>query len=164
MKEEEEEQRLLLPPAAAGLPLPYLSVDQRHAATSPTQPTHTHHAAQWPSQPTGHAAHAPSLTPFIHPPCVVCGWGQDYKEFLEGLIKPEEKESSPLVADYKEHHTDATVHFSLDLVPGRVADVEAQGLHAALKLTTKVSTGNMMLFDASELPAGGVPAAAAAAD
>ena len=28
-------------------------------------------------------------------------WTQDYKEFLEGLVKPEKKDDAPLVLDYK---------------------------------------------------------------
>ena len=40
-------------------------------------------------------------------------WTQDYKEFLEGLVKPEKKEERPSVEDYKEYHTDTTVHFEV---------------------------------------------------
>ena len=42
-------------------------------------------------------------------------WTQDYKEFLEGLIKPEEKAGPAVLADYREHHSDADVHFSLQV-------------------------------------------------
>ena len=47
-------------------------------------------------------------------------WTQDYKEFLEGLIKPEEKAGPAVLADYREHHSDADVHFSLQLLPGQM--------------------------------------------
>ena len=39
-------------------------------------------------------------------------WTQDYKEFLETLIKPEDK-GAALLTDYREHHSGSHVHFSL---------------------------------------------------
>jgi hypothetical protein len=36
-------------------------------------------------------------------------WTQDYKEWLETLIKPEDKNEAPLLVDYKEAHTDQKV-------------------------------------------------------
>ena len=36
-------------------------------------------------------------------------WTQDYKEWLETLIKPEDKNEAPLLVDYKEAHTDQRV-------------------------------------------------------
>jgi len=75
-------------------------------------------------------------------------WTQDYKEFLEGLVKPADG-SRPLLADYREHHTDAAVHFALQATDGGMAALTAApGLESRLKLTTKVSTSNMVLFDA----------------
>jgi len=75
-------------------------------------------------------------------------WTQDYKEWLEGLLKPGEKGEPPLLADYREHHTDASVHFSLQVAPGRMrALLASPGPEAALKLSTKLSVGNMVLFD-----------------
>eukprot|EP00879_Flechtneria_rotunda_P032639 GHRR01035889.1.p1 GENE.GHRR01035889.1~~GHRR01035889.1.p1 ORF type:complete len:230 (+),score=83.06 GHRR01035889.1:563-1252(+) len=93
-------------------------------------------------------------------------WTQPYKEMLEGLLKgtmstvpgraKKDKEDGaalgegPLLADYKEHHTDEDVHFDLELVPGKMAAclATAGGLEAKFKLASKISTGNMMLFDA----------------
>ncbi|KIY93608.1 DNA topoisomerase II [Monoraphidium neglectum] len=88
----------------------------------------------------------------------------DYKEFLEALLKgdgskgpkDDDKKAAkgasaggePLLLDYKEHHTDTTVHFSCDVVPAKMPDLMAAGLEAKLKLSSKISTGNMMLFDA----------------
>ena len=68
-------------------------------------------------------------------------WTQDYKEFLEGLIKPEEKAGPAILADYREHHSDADVHFSLQLLPGQMAPCLAAGLHAKFKLQSKISCG-----------------------
>jgi hypothetical protein len=49
----------------------------------------------------------------------------------------------PLLADYKEHHTDVSVHFDVDLVPGKLAALTAAagGLEAKFKLSSKISTG-----------------------
>ena len=68
-------------------------------------------------------------------------WTQDYKEFLEGLIKPEEKAGPAVLADYREHHSDADVHFSLQLLPGQLEPCLAAGLHAKFKLQSKISCG-----------------------
>jgi hypothetical protein len=49
----------------------------------------------------------------------------------------------PLLADYKEHHTDVSVHFDVDLVPGKLAALSAAagGLETKFKLSSKISTG-----------------------
>ena len=74
-------------------------------------------------------------------------WTQDYKEFLEGMVKP--ADGSPAVlADYREHHTDATVHFALAPASATAASDLASNLTAKLKLSTRVPTSNMVLFDA----------------
>ena len=41
-------------------------------------------------------------------------WTQDYKEFLETLIKPEDK-GAALLTDYREHHSGSHVHFTLQV-------------------------------------------------
>lgn len=43
--------------------------------------------------------------------------------------------------DYKEHHTDATVHFEVELVAGKMAQCMEAGLENKFKLTSKISTG-----------------------
>lgn len=51
-------------------------------------------------------------------------WTQDYKEWLETLIKPEDKNEAPLLVDYKEAHTDQRVGLGLrsgvDVQPSNV--------------------------------------------
>ncbi len=42
-------------------------------------------------------------------------WTQDYKEFLETLVKTEKKEDIPFITDYKEYHTDVSVRFVITL-------------------------------------------------
>lgn len=75
-------------------------------------------------------------------------WTQDYKEFLETLLKPENKEERPSISDYKEHHTDTTVLFRITVTPDQLREAQDVGLMKKFKLTTSVATSNMMLFDA----------------
>ena len=67
-------------------------------------------------------------------------WTQDYKEFLEGLMKPEDKNQVPLIADYREYHTDTKVHFSVTVTTEKLTEIVAAGLEKKLKLQTSLST------------------------
>lgn len=69
-------------------------------------------------------------------------WTGDYKEFIESLMvaKPPK---TPLVTDYKEHHTDSSVRFEIKLSPGN----EDINVEAAFKLSKQLSTTNMHCFD-----------------
>ncbi|KAL4420378.1 hypothetical protein ABPG77_002318 [Micractinium sp. CCAP 211/92] len=78
-------------------------------------------------------------------------WTQDYKEFLEELAKPEDKNATPFIVDYKEYHTDTTVSFRVTLTEGKMREALAAGLLDKFKLKTKISTGNMMLFNSDGL-------------
>lgn len=49
----------------------------------------------------------------------------------------------------REHHTDLTVKFTVTLTDAGKAEATAKGLLAFLKLTGKMHTSNMMLFDSS---------------
>ena len=73
-------------------------------------------------------------------------WTQDYKEFLEELAKPEGKKD-PFIVDYKEHHTDTSVHFVIKMTPEKMKEALDAGLYNKFKLTSKISITNMMLFD-----------------
>eukprot|EP00889_Picochlorum_renovo_P007738 jgi/Picre1/34768/NNA_002234.t1 len=75
-------------------------------------------------------------------------WTQDYKEFLEELAKPEGKKE-PFIVDYKEHHTDTSVHFVITMTPEKMKEALDVGLYSKFKLTSKISITNMMLFDHS---------------
>ena len=48
----------------------------------------------------------------------VRSWTTDYKEFLETLMNPKEKNATPFITDYKEYHTDATVKFVVTMIAG----------------------------------------------
>ena len=77
-------------------------------------------------------------------------WTQDYKEFLEGLIKPEPGQGSAMLVDYREHHSGANVHFSLQLSESRAAEVTGADLTAKFKLSNKMSTGALLCFHFSK--------------
>ena len=66
-------------------------------------------------------------------------WTQDYKEYLEGLIKPEDKAQKAALVDYKELHTGANVHFELQTAEGAVLETEGPQLAARFKLTSKIN-------------------------
>ncbi|CAN0279504.1 unnamed protein product, partial [Hapterophycus canaliculatus] len=99
-------------------------------------------------------------------------WTQDYKQFLESLLTGAEdtkskeggskgkgsgkgkgggdKEKTPTrcIKDFKENHTDTTVHFTVTM---SMEDLDAlekgDGLYKYFKLESSVSTNNMVLFD-----------------
>merc|ERR1719160_553089 len=52
-------------------------------------------------------------------------WTQSYKEFLEELMpaegKKSEEASDAAISDFKEHHTDNTVHFEVIMTPEQMA-------------------------------------------
>lgn len=73
-------------------------------------------------------------------------WTQDYKEYLEELAKSEGKKD-PFIIDYKEHHTDTSVHFVIKMTPEKMKEALDVGLYTKFKLTSKISITNMMLFD-----------------
>jgi len=71
-------------------------------------------------------------------------WTQDYKEFLEEMVKPEDKNATPFITDYKEHHTDSSVHFVVTLPEDKMREALAAGLHSKFKVTTKISIGEFV--------------------
>ena len=52
------------------------------------------------------------------------------------------QDAAPVLADYKEHHSDANVRFVLHFLPDKLDEIMAQpgGLEAKLKMTTKITT------------------------
>lgn len=72
-------------------------------------------------------------------------WTQDYKKFLTELAIPEKK--TPVIADFKENHTDTTVHFTIILTPEQAKALEGQDLYKFFKLETSIKITNFNLFD-----------------
>lgn len=52
-----------------------------------------------------------------------------------------------LAQDYKEYHTDTTVHFIITLTEKGKDAIKKEGLEKAFKVTGKISTSNMVMFD-----------------
>jgi len=82
----------------------------------------------------------------------VKNWTQSYKEFLEELMPQEggkkgEESSDSTITEYREYHTESTVHFELTLTPEQMKKAEAQGLEKTFKLKSSLATSNMVLFD-----------------
>jgi DNA topoisomerase II len=74
-------------------------------------------------------------------------WTTSYKEFLEEKVAGSEKVPST-IKDYKEYHTDTTVHFIIELNQKGEEEIKAKGPETFFKLTTTKTTSNMVLFDA----------------
>ena len=51
--------------------------------------------------------------------------------------------------DYKEHNDDTTVHFEVIMSEENLLMAKQEGLLQKFKLTTKISTSNMHLFDSN---------------
>merc|ERR1719408_1238843 len=78
-------------------------------------------------------------------------WTQDYKEFLEGMMpgeKKSEESAGYMIEDFREYHTENTVHFTVNMTAEKMKEAEKIGLEKVFKLKTHVSIQNMMLFDA----------------
>ncbi|GAA5856986.1 hypothetical protein JCM8547_008496 [Rhodosporidiobolus lusitaniae] len=75
-------------------------------------------------------------------------WTQNYKEMLESWVGGTEKQPA-WVKDYKEYHTDTTVHFIVTLTDKGKEAIEKDGLEKTFKITSKVNTSNMVCFDPS---------------
>merc|ERR1719223_2361576 len=77
-------------------------------------------------------------------------WTQDYKELLEGMMpgeKKSEESAGHMIEDFREYHTENTVHFVVTLTAQKMQEAEKVGLEKTFKLKTHVSIQNMMLFD-----------------
>ncbi|CAK5027807.1 unnamed protein product [Meloidogyne enterolobii] len=77
-------------------------------------------------------------------------WTQTYKEkIIEPMFDGSEKNKPQLLQDYKEYHTDTTVHFICRLKPDDMAKAEQKGLYDVFSLKSSINTSNMVLFDAA---------------
>jgi len=70
------------------------------------------------------------------------------EEKKEKPKKGKKKMNGPFVKDYKEYHTDTTVKFVVEFLPGKLAELEASGdLETVMKLNVSISINNMVLWD-----------------
>ena len=73
-------------------------------------------------------------------------WTSTFKESLEERSVGTEKVPAT-IKDYKEYHTDTSVHFVVELNAKGQEEMKAKGPHEFFKLTNQISTSNMVLFD-----------------
>lgn len=75
-------------------------------------------------------------------------WTQDYKSFLEGMMTGTDKSPSK-ITNFKENHTDTTVSFTVNASKEMIDsfEEEKEGLYRLFKLSTTISTKNMVAFD-----------------
>lgn len=74
-------------------------------------------------------------------------WTQDYKQILTEMMLPEKK--APVIADFKENHTDTTVHFTVMLTPEQAQALQGQDLYKFFKLEAAITTSNFNLFSST---------------
>lgn len=74
-------------------------------------------------------------------------WTSSYKEGLEERVIGTDKVPAT-IKEYKEYHTDTTVHFVVKLNEKGVKEIESKGAEAFFKISTQTTTSNMVLFDA----------------
>jgi len=74
-------------------------------------------------------------------------WTQDYKEAVLQAMLSTEGPGTGQIEDFKECHTEATVHFVITVTEEQMAAHEYIGLEKSFKLRSSLSTNNMMFFD-----------------
>ncbi|KAI9183901.1 DNA topoisomerase 2 [Blastocladiella emersonii ATCC 22665] len=72
-------------------------------------------------------------------------WTEKFKDMLETFLAGTEKEKA-CITDYREYHTDVTVHFIVTLTPD-AAKMSDEELEKKFKLATTLSVSNMVCFD-----------------
>jgi len=92
-------------------------------------------------------------------------WTQSYKEMLEGMLTgssgtasasnedvneeaTRQRQPAPFIRDYREYHTDTTVRFLVTLSATNMAAAESEGIAKKFKLTSTLTTSNLVCFDA----------------
>ncbi|ORX76043.1 type II DNA topoisomerase [Anaeromyces robustus] len=73
-------------------------------------------------------------------------WTQTCKEMLESFMTGTEKQP-PIIKDYKEYHTDTSVHFRIFVSEANMKKLEEEGLEKKFKITNIINLTNMHLFD-----------------
>jgi len=73
-------------------------------------------------------------------------WTQDYREFIEEHLLSK-KSDTMILEDYKEHHSEKTVHFEMFLTPEGAKAMSSKDLLTRFKLRSTITTSNMVLFD-----------------
>lgn len=73
-------------------------------------------------------------------------WTQNYKEkVIEPFFDGSDK-TAQILQDYKEYHTDTTVHFVCKFKPDELDNVEQRGVYDVFSLKSTINTTNMVGF------------------
>mmetsp|Transcript_63109 Transcript_63109/g.116386 ORF Transcript_63109/g.116386 Transcript_63109/m.116386 type:complete len:1885 (-) Transcript_63109:169-5823(-) len=75
-------------------------------------------------------------------------WTQDYKEWTLEQLPKKDADTRSLITEFREYHTETSVHFSLTVPPDKLANAESKGLHKQFHCYGRLSSTNMMLFGA----------------
>merc|ERR1719453_37670 len=59
-------------------------------------------------------------------------WTQDYKEFLQGMLPGAEKKTKIAMQDFREYHTERSVHFNLKFEGNEMNKLKQEGLGQGL--------------------------------
>ncbi|CAE8717715.1 unnamed protein product, partial [Polarella glacialis] len=74
-------------------------------------------------------------------------WTQDYKEAVLQAMLSTDGPGSGQIEDFKEYHTEASVHFVVTVTEAQMAAHEYIGLLQSFRLRGSISTNNLMFFD-----------------
>ncbi|KAL0098080.1 DNA topoisomerase [Phycomyces blakesleeanus] len=77
-------------------------------------------------------------------------WTDSFKEHLESLRDPKEKKFDIAIMDYNNNSTDCTVDFTIMLDGPNLEKAHTIDLLKVLKMTTSISTSNIVCFDRNE--------------
>lgn len=75
-------------------------------------------------------------------------WIAPYKEFLDTNTVGNSNAKDPLVDDYRDNGTESKVNFTISMPADKAKMMSSDFAYKMLKLTSSVSTSNMVLFDA----------------
>ncbi|GMH34212.1 hypothetical protein BSKO_02046 [Bryopsis sp. KO-2023] len=77
-------------------------------------------------------------------------WTAPYAEFLEQLITPPTEKDEPILDDSKNFSTPASVHFEVQVIPEKMAQIRAnESFYKTFNLKTRWKLSNFVLFDAN---------------
>eukprot|EP00930_Biecheleria_cincta_P055333 TRINITY_DN41660_c0_g1_i1.p1 TRINITY_DN41660_c0_g1~~TRINITY_DN41660_c0_g1_i1.p1 ORF type:complete len:1305 (-),score=290.22 TRINITY_DN41660_c0_g1_i1:447-4361(-) len=74
-------------------------------------------------------------------------WTQDYKETVLQAMLSTEGPGSGQIEDFKEYHTESTVHFVVTVTEAQMAAHEYIGFEKSFRLRSSISTNNFIFFD-----------------
>ncbi|KAI8393721.1 DNA topoisomerase [Radiomyces spectabilis] len=74
-------------------------------------------------------------------------WTDNFKDHLELLREPKDKKPEVVILDYSNNSTDSAVEFTIDMDNTNLNKAEDIGLLKVLKITSSISTNNIVCFD-----------------